>query len=111
MLEATDYYKTGRGRSAGGATSAVLSRRAAAIGWDAFFDAEQLLTRPLLVVIGDRPGGFGAYRDGQEIYGRAASKDKRLLVVEDTSHYDLYDRPEPTRQAVEAATEFFGTHL
>ncbi|MGW6466514.1 hypothetical protein [Streptomyces rubiginosohelvolus] len=87
------------------------SRRAAAIGWDAFFDAEQLLTRPLLVVIGDKPGGFGAYRDGQEIYGRAASKDKRLLVVEDTSHYDLYDRPEPTRQAIEAATEFFGTHL
>ncbi|WP_432005283.1 alpha/beta hydrolase [Streptomyces parvus] len=111
VLEATDYYKTGRGQSAGGATSAVLSRRAAAIGWDAFFDAEQLLTRPLLVVIGDKPGGFGAYRDGQEIYGRAASKDKRLLVVEDTSHYDLYDRPDPTRQAIEAATEFFGTHL
>ncbi|MFE0693803.1 alpha/beta hydrolase [Streptomyces sp. NPDC058869] len=111
VLEATDYYKTGLGQSAGGATSAVLSRRAAAIGWDAFFGAEQLLTRPLLVVIGDKPGGFGAYRDGQEIYGRAASKDKRLLVVEDTSHYDLYDRPEPTRQAIEAATEFFGAHL
>ncbi|MFE7366536.1 MULTISPECIES: hypothetical protein [Streptomyces] len=43
--------------------------------------------------------------------GRAASKDKRLLVVEDTSHYDLYDRPEPTRRAIEAATEFFGAHL
>ncbi|MEC3891134.1 alpha/beta hydrolase [Nocardiopsis sp. LDBS1602] len=111
VLEATDYYKTERGRTAGGMTSVVFSRRAAAIGWDAFFDAERLLTRPLLVVIGDRPGGFGAYRDGQEIYGRAASKDKRLLVVEDTSHYDLYDRPEPTRQAIRAATEFFGAHL
>ncbi|SFE48480.1 hypothetical protein SAMN05216251_103262 [Actinacidiphila alni] len=32
-------------------------------------------------------------------------------MVEDTSHYDLYDRPEPTRQAIEAATEFFGAHL
>ncbi len=67
-----------------------------------------MLTRPLLVVIGDKPGGFGAYRDGQEIYGRAASKDKRLLVVACASHYDLYGRPEPTRQAIEAATEFFG---
>ncbi len=42
---------------------------------------------------------------------RAASKDKRLLVVPDTSHYDPYDQPEPTRQAIAAATEFFGTHL
>ena len=111
MLEATDYYKTGRGQTSGGATSAAFSRRAAAVGWDAFFDAEQLLTRPLLVVIGDKPGGFGAYRDGQEIYGRAASEDKRLLVLPDTSHYDLYDQPEPTGKAIEAAAEFFGTHL
>ncbi len=111
VLEATDYYKTDRGQTAGGATSAAFSRRAAAIGWDAFFDSEQLLTQPLLVVIGDRPGGFGAYRDGQEIYGRAASKDKHLLVVENTSHYDLYDRPDPTAKAIQAATEFFGTHL
>jgi fermentation-respiration switch protein FrsA (DUF1100 family) len=111
MLEATDYYKTDRGRAPGGATSAAFSRRAAAIGWDAFFEAERLLTQPLLVVIGEKPGGFGAYRDGQEIYGRAASKDKRLLVLPDTSHYDLYDQPEPTARAVEAATEFFGAHL
>jgi len=111
VLEATDYYKTDRGQTEGGATSAAFSRRAAAIGWDAFLGAERLLTRPLLVVIGDKPGGFGAYRDGQEIYGRAASKDKQLLVVEDTSHYDLYDRPEPTAKALEAATAFFGTHL
>lgn len=111
MLEATDYYKTDRGQTPGGATSATFSRRAAAVGWDAFFDAEQLLTQPLLVVIGDKPGGFGAYRDGQEIYGRAASKDKRLLVLPDTSHYELYDQPEPTGKAIEAAAEFFGTHL
>lgn len=111
MLEATDYYKTDRGRTPGGATSSAFSRRAAAVGWDAFFDAEQLLTRPLLVVIGDKPGGFGAYRDGQEIHGRAASKDKQLLVLPDTSHYELYDQPEPTRRAIDAAAEFFGTHL
>ncbi len=111
MLEATDYYKTDRGRTPGGATSAAFSRRAAAVGWDAFFDAEQLLTQPLLVVIGDKPGGFGAYRDGQEIDGRAASRHKRLLVLPDTSHYDLYDQPEPTAKAIEAATEFFDNHL
>lgn len=111
ILGATDYYKTDRGQAAGGATSVALSRRAAALGWDAFFGAETLLTQPMLVAIGDKPGGFGAYRDGQEIYGRAASTDKQLLVVPDTSHYELYDQPEPTQKAIDAATEFFGKHL
>ncbi|MBK0332382.1 alpha/beta hydrolase [Brachybacterium sp. MASK1Z-5] len=111
MLEATDYYKTDRGRTPGGATSAAFSRRAAAMGWDAFLQAETLLTQPMLIVIGEKPGGFGAYRDGQEIYGRAPSKDKQLLVLPGVSHYELYDQPEPTGKALAAATEFFGAHL
>lgn len=76
VLEATDYYRSSRGEKPNGATSGLFSHRAVAIGWDAFYLAEVLLTQPLLVVIGDKPGGFGAYRDGQEIYTRAASKQK-----------------------------------
>jgi uncharacterized protein len=111
VLEASDYYKTPRGQAPHGATSFLFSRRAAAVDWDAFHLAEVLLTQPLLVVIGDKPGGFGAYRDGQEIYGRAASKDKELLVVPNTSHYDLYDRPEATGKALERVVPFFRKHL
>jgi fermentation-respiration switch protein FrsA (DUF1100 family) len=111
MLEATDYYRSPRGEKPHGATRALFSHRAAAIGWDAFYLAEVLLTQPLLVVIGDRPGAFGAYRDGQEIYGRAASKQKELLVVEGASHYDLYDRPGPVAKALEKVVPFFKQHL
>ncbi|MGP6427777.1 alpha/beta hydrolase [Pseudomonas pharyngis] len=111
VLEATDYYKTSRGQAAHGLTSFLFSRRAAALDWDAFHLAEMLLTQPLLVVIGDRPGGFGAYRDGQEIYGRAASKAKELLVLPDTSHYELYDQPKATAKALEKVVPFFKTHL
>lgn len=111
VLEATDYYKSDRGQAPGGVTSALFSRRAAALGWDAFLGAETLLTQPIQIVIGEKPGGFGAYRDGQEIYARAASADKRLLVVPDTSHYDLYDKPEATGPAIEAATALFADHL
>ena len=50
------------------------------MGWDAFHLAEVLLTQPLMVVVGDRVGAFGAYRDGCEIIGRAASKHKELVV-------------------------------
>lgn len=111
VLEATDYYRTARGEKPHGYTNGLFSHRAAAIGWDAFFGAEVLLTQPLLVVIGDKPGGFGAYRDGMEIYGRAASKQKELLVLPGVSHYELYDQPEPTRQALAKAVPFFKKHL
>ncbi|MFC9384633.1 alpha/beta hydrolase, partial [Streptomyces sp. NPDC057020] len=59
VLEATDYYRT-RGPQPNGVVSALFSHRGAAVGWDAFHLAEVLLTQPLLVVIGDKPGAFGA---------------------------------------------------
>jgi len=63
------------------------------------------------VVIGDKPGGFGAYRDGYEIIRRTASGKKELLVIKEYSHYDLYDQPEPVRQAMEKAIPFFRENL
>ena len=111
VLEATDYYKTSRGQTKGGATSAVYSRMSIGMGWDAFYLSETLLTQPILVVIGDKPGGFGAFRDGYEIVRRAASEKKELLVVKGYSHYDLYDQPEPVRQALEKAIPFFKENL
>jgi len=111
VLEATDYYKSSRGRQPGGATSGLFSHRAAALGWDAFHLSEVLLTQPLLVVVGDKPGAFGAYRDGLEVYGRAASKKKELLVLPGVSHYELYDRPAPVRVALAKVIPFFETHL
>ncbi|WP_160715367.1 alpha/beta hydrolase [Chitinophaga solisilvae] len=111
VLEATDYYKTSRGAQPHGATSALFSHRATAVDWDAFINAETLLTQPLLVVIGDKPGGFGAYRDGLEIYGRAASVKKEILVLEGYSHYDLYDKPEPVNAALNKLIPFFKENL
>lgn len=111
VLEATDYYKTSRGAQPNGTTSALFSHRATAVDWDAFSNAETLLTQPLLIVIGDKPGGFGAYRDGQEIYGRAASKKKELVVVEGWSHYDLYDKPEPVKIALDKLIPFYKENL
>ena len=111
VLEATEYYKTPRGQQPNGATSGLFSFNSAAFGWDAFLNAEALLTQPLLVVIGDRPGAFGAYRDGWEIYGRAASTAKQIYVAEGWSHYDLYDKPEPVALAMAQAVPFLRKHL
>ncbi|MEC3768851.1 alpha/beta hydrolase [Cupriavidus sp. SS-3] len=111
VLEATEYYKTSRGQQPNGATSQLMSFSSAAMGWDAFLNAEVLLTQPLMIVIGDKPGGFGAYRDGWEIHGRAASTNKQIVVAEGWSHYDLYDKAEPVALAMAKVVPFFKDNL
>ncbi|MCF1593543.1 alpha/beta hydrolase [Streptomyces muensis] len=111
VVEATEYYRTDRGRKPNGVNLSIFSRSATAVGWDAFDRAEVLLTQPLCIVVGDKPGAFGAYRSGLELYGRAASKDKELVVAEGWSHYDLYDQPEPVKIALDHLVPFYKQHL
>lgn len=111
VLEATDYYRTPRGQKPNGCNRSLDSHQGAAVGWDAFHLAEVLLTQPLMVVVGDKVGAFGAYRDGCEIIGRAKSQKKELVVVEGSSHYDLYDKPESVSKALAKVVPFFKENL
>lgn len=111
IVEAYDYYRTDRGRAEHGATTFEVAHGSTALGWDAFHLADELLDQPLLVVIGDKQGAFGAYRDGHEIIEKAASSDKRLLELKDVSHYDLYDRPNGAGEALKAVVPFFDERL
>lgn len=111
-VEATDYYKTPRGQQPNGWTRMVFSHAQQTLAWDAFNFAETLMTQPMMAVIGNKPGAFGAYRDGHEIYGRStASKDRQLVTLEGWSHYDIYDRPEPVALAMAQVTPFFKKYL
>ncbi len=110
VLGATDYYRN-RCVNDNAGTRALFSHRAASAAWDAFHLAETPLTTPMMVVVGDKPGGFGAYRDGLEIYARAASKVKELVVVEGASHYELYDQPAPVGQALAKLIPFYQQNL
>lgn len=95
VYEATDYYKTPRGQQPGGATKMLFSHAQKTLAWDAFAFTEVLLTQPVMVVVGEKVGAFGAYRDGLEVYGRAmVSQDRQLVSLPDFSHYELYDKPE-----------------
>lgn len=70
------------------------------------------MTQPMMVVIGKKPGAFGAYRDGMEIYGRStASKDRQVVELEGWSHYDVYDKPEPVGLAIQRIVPFLKQHL
>ena len=110
-LEATEYYRTARGQKPNGVNKTVFSHNAVAVGWDAFHLAEVLLTQPLMIVVGSKPDGFGAYRDGFEIINHAASTNKELVVVEGWSHYDLYDKPEPVKVALDKLIPFYQANL
>lgn len=111
LVEAIDYYLTPRGQHAGSPNKLRFSSLAPALGWDAFHLAEQLLTQPLHVVIGSVPGAFGSYSDGLELYRRARSAQKSLQIVQGASHYQLYDQPEATDQALAGLLPFFRQHL
>lgn len=112
VFEATDYYKTPRGQQMGGWTRMLFSHAQQTLAWDAFAFAETLLTQPMIVAVGQKVGAFGAYRDGQEIYGRAtASKDRQIISLENISHYDLYDKPDAVGPALEQIILFFKKHL
>ncbi|MGG5208114.1 alpha/beta hydrolase [Chryseobacterium sp. MIQD13] len=111
LLEATEYYRTSRGESANGVNKTLFSHNATAITWDAYNLAEKLLTQPLLVIVGRKPGAFGAYRDGFEIIRRAASEKKELVVIDGWSHYDLYDKPEPVKIALNKLIPFYQENL
>ncbi len=64
------------------------------------------------MVIGQKVGAFGAFCDGMEAYGRStASKNRQLVSLEDWSHYDIYDKPEPVGLAKERMIPFPKEHV
>ncbi|MEU4506885.1 alpha/beta hydrolase [Streptomyces sp. NPDC024089] len=111
IVNAVEYYRTSRGQNPNSPNKLRFSGLQAAVGFDAFHLAEVLLTQPLQVIVGDVPGAFGSYRDGWELFDRARSDKKNLFVVEGASHYDLYDQPKYTAQALEKLKSFFEENL
>ncbi|MDU4911604.1 alpha/beta hydrolase [Clostridium baratii] len=111
IVEAVDYYTTSRGQSPNSPNKLNFTSLDSVIGFDAFHLADELLTQPLQIIVGSVQGAFGSYRDGHELYNKAASKKKDLFIVEGASHYDLYDGEEPVRKAIEKLEAFYKENL
>lgn len=112
VTEAVDYYTTPRGQQPGSPNRLNLVSTGAAFGWDAFHLAEHLLTQPLQIIVGGgQTGAFGSYRDGFELFNKARSARKHILVVPGATHYDLYDKPDCVDQAIARLKEFYGENL
>jgi len=111
LLECIDYYRTPRGIHPRSSNQLLFTSFGNTVNFDAFHLADQLLTQPLLVIVGDKVGAFGSYRDGFELYNKAASKNKNIFVVKGASHYDLYDEPQATSEALSQLLPFFKENL
>lgn len=111
FVGAVDYYRTPRGQHPGSPNKLRFSSLAPSVGFDPYHLAEHLLTQPLQIIIGNRAGAFGAYRDGYELFDRAASSKKNLYIIQGASHYDLYDIPEYVDQAVEKLNTFYTENM
>lgn len=112
VVEAVDYYTTQRGQKPGSPNKLNVVSTGEAYSWDAFHLADQLLTQPLQVIVGGgQPGSFGSYRDGFELFDKAKSSKKDIMVVPGATHYDMYDKPECVDQSIAKLEKFFGENL
>jgi uncharacterized protein len=111
MLEAIDYYRTPRGEFPTSNNKLLFASMPNLIMFDAFHLAEFLLTQPLLIIVGNKVGAFGSYRDGFDLYEKAASKNKKIHIVNGAGHYDLYDKPKETAEALDKLVPFFQENL
>ena len=110
VAEAVDYFRTPRGQHPNSVNRLRSISNAWVVGFDAFHQVESLLTQPLQVVVGDRVGSFGSYRDGYELFRRAPGQ-RDIMVIEGAGHYDLYDRPDCVEAAADRLAGFYANQL
>lgn len=60
------------------------------LAFDVFLLTDCLQLQPLRVIVGNKTGTFGSYRDGCELFRKAASRGRD--IVQGASRYDLYDQ-------------------
>ncbi|UXI02592.1 alpha/beta hydrolase [Photobacterium sp. TY1-4] len=108
LEEAWEYYHTPRCQSPtapGYMTARSISQ---IITYDAYNKAEAFLTQPLQVIAGSEAGSKWMSDD---MFARAASKDKQFHVVEGANHMSLYDVPQYVDEAVSVLAPFFQAKL
>lgn len=108
LEEALEYYHTPRCEyptAPGFATARSLNQ---IITYDAFNMADVFLTQPLQIVAGSTAGSKWMSDD---LYQRAASRNKNYHVVEGANHMSRYDIPQYVGEAVYTLSPFFKANL
>ena len=105
---AWEYYHTPRCQHPNAPGFTLARNLTQIISYDAYHKAEAFLTQPILAVAGSKAGSKWMSDD---LIARAASKDKKMYVVEGADHMDLYDVPKYVDEAVSQLAPFFQAKL
>ncbi|MFJ4192557.1 alpha/beta hydrolase [Pseudomonas sp. NPDC089534] len=108
LAEAVDYYRTPRAQNLRSPSKAPLRSLMQLATFDAFHLVDLFLTQPIQIVAGAEAGTRWISED---LYRRAASKNKHLHLVPGGSHIGLYDKPELVAEAMAKLGPFFKQHL
>jgi uncharacterized protein len=108
LEEAWEYYHTPRCQYPTAPSFATARSLNQIITYDAYNMAEVFLTQPLQIVAGSVAGSKWMSDD---LYKRAASKNKNYHVVEGANHMSLYDIPQYVDEAVSKLAPFFKENL
>lgn len=108
LAEAWEYYRTPRCQHPNSPGYFPARSFNLLVTYDAYHMADVFLTQPLQIVAGDNAGSKWMSDD---LYARAASKDKHLHVIDGANHMQLYDVPEYVDEASGVLVEFFKAKL
>ena len=108
MVEAYDYYRTARAQHCNAPGKLATRSLAQLVTFDAFNNVELFLTQPLQIVAGSKAGTRWMSED---LYRRAASEQKDLLIVEGGTHMAMYDQPPLVEAALGKLVPFYRKHL
>jgi fermentation-respiration switch protein FrsA (DUF1100 family) len=108
FAEAYDYYRTARAQHCNAPSKMTTRSLAQLVTYDAFSNVELFLTQPMQIVAGSEAGTRWM---SEELYRRAASQDKDLLIVEGGTHIAMYDQPDLVEAAMARLAPFYKAHL
>ncbi|MES2774398.1 MAG: alpha/beta hydrolase [Bacteroidota bacterium] len=108
LQEAAEYYRGPRGQHPNAPNKMLFTGNSYVIYFNAFDQAEKLLTQPLLLIAGSEAGSLWHSR---ELNSKAASKQKELYIITGATHMDLYDGKKYIPKVVNKLTDFFANNL
>jgi fermentation-respiration switch protein FrsA (DUF1100 family) len=108
LRQAWEYYHTQRAQCPSAPGYGTARSLTQLITYDAYNMADSFLTQPLQIVAGSEAGSKWMSDD---LYERAASKEKAFHVVEGSNHMQLYDGAQYVDEAAGVMAPFFQKHL
>lgn len=111
LLEAVEFYRESTYRHPNSTNRLLFTSYAELLRFEAFNLVPELLTQPLMVIVGGKRGNTGQYEAGHRLLDLSPAVNKSIFVVEGAGHYEMYYKPEYVSPAIDRLALFYSEHL